>query len=436
MAQESSNRADRTPVLVDGVRIPFQKQGTGYTDLIAYDLARMAIHGLLGRTEIEPATIDQVIMGSVIQDPETSNVAREAALAAGIPDTTPAYTVTLACISSNRAIAGAVEAIMTGQADIVVAGGTETMSDVPLRFQKSIRKRLIQSQKASGPGDYLKLLQGLRPGDLLPDAPDIAEFSSGETMGKSADKLAAMFGVSRTDADAYAERTHKMAAKAWEDGLYDDEVIPVAAQPDFRPIRRDNTIRPDTSAEKLAKLGPAFVKPHGTVTAGNSSPLTDGASATLIMSEAKAKELGYTPKAYLREYLFVAQDPYDELLLGPAYAVPKVLARAGLKLKDIDVFEIHEAFAGQVMAVLNALESTDFAKRSLGRSSKVGKVPMEKVNTRGGSVSLGHPFGATGARLVTTAANRLRDEGGTYAMVTACAAGGHGHAMVVERYGN
>lgn len=423
----------RTAVLVDGCRLPFQRAGTGYTDLMAYDMGRMVLKGLLRRTELDPALVDRVVMGCVIQDVETSNVAREAALGAGIPKHVPAFTVTMACISSNQAVTSGVDLIRAGLADRVVAGGTETMSDPPIRVKRSVRKRLFKAQKARNPGDYLDLLKGLGPADLLPEAPSIAEFSTGEVMGESADKLAAMFGVSRRDQDEYALLTHHRAAEAQEDGRLDKELLPAMPPPTFDPITTDNVVRPDTSMEKLEGLSPAFVKPFGTVTAGNSSALTDGASASLLMARDVAEADGYTPIAALHDYTFVAQDPGEELLLGPAYAIPQVLDSAGLTLDDIDVIELHEAFAGQVLAVLEALRSQTFAEESLNRTEPVGDVDMDDLNVRGGSVSLGHPFGATGVRLVTTAANRLHEEDGRWALVAACAAGGQGHAMLIER---
>ncbi len=248
--------------------------------------------------------------------------------------------------------------------------------------------------------------------------------------------MAARFGISREEQDEYALRSHQLAGQATNEGLLDDELLPAPVPPDFETVTRDNVFREDTSMEKLQKLNPAFIKPHGTITAGNSSALTDGASATLIMSEQKALDLGLQPKAYLRNYTYVAQDPEEELLLGPAYAVPRVLDERGLKLADIDVFEFHEAFAGQILTVLKALNSDKFANENLGRDKKVGEIPMDKFNTLGGSLSLGHPFGATGARLVTTAANRLIREDSELAMVAACAAGGLGHAILLERYPN
>jgi acetyl-CoA acetyltransferase family protein len=428
-----SGAGSRTPVLIDGCRIPFQRAGTAYTDLMAYDMGRMALKGLLMRTGVDTDVVDRVVMGTVIQDVETSNVAREAALGAGFPNHVPAFTVTMACISSNQAVTSGADLIRGGLADTIVAGGTETMSDPPIRFQRSVRKRLFEARKAKGPGDYLELMKGLGPADLAPEAPSISEFSTGEVMGESADKLAAMFGISRKDQDEYALLSHQRAAAAQEDGRLAQELVPATVPPDFNVVDTDNVVRPDTSLEKLQSLRPAFVNPYGTVTAGTSSALTDGASAALIMSQARANADGHTPIATLRDYTFVAQDPDDELLLGPAYAIPLVLDAAGLTLGDIDVIELHEAFAGQVLAVLEALRSDTFAKEKLNRTSAVGDVDMDTLNTRGGSLSLGHPFGATGVRLVTTAANRLHEEDGTWALVSACAAGGQGHAMLIER---
>lgn len=423
----------RDAVFVDGCRTPFLRSGTNFADLTAYDLGRMALKNLLHRTGIDAHVVERVIMGCVIQDVTTSNVAREASLAAGFPSSVPAFTVTMACISSNQAIASCVDLIRTGQVDVAVAGGTETLSDIPIRLKKSVRKRLIQSRKARSLVDYLDLLKGLGPGDLLPEIPSISEYSTGETMGESGDKLAAMFDVSREEQDEYAMRSHHRAAHAQESGILDDEVAAVSVPDSFEPVTSDNGVRGDTNMEKLAKLPPAFVKPYGTVTAGNSSYLTDGASATLLMSREAAGKRGMKARAVLRDYRFVAQDPEEELLLGPAYVIPQVLDRAGLSLDDIDVWELHEAFAGQVLAVLKALESSDFARERLGRDKPVGRIPIDKLNVHGGSLSLGHPFGATGARLVTTAVNRLHREDGRYAMVAACAAGGLGHAMLIER---
>lgn len=433
-SQKNLSSSSPTAVLVDGARVPFQRSGTGYKNLSAYDLGRITIEGLLARSPINAGQLERVIMGCVIQDVNTSNVAREAALGAGVPNSVPAHTVTMACISSNQAATNAVEMIRSGQADIILAGGVETMSDIPIRLRKNMRQKLLEARKYKKPTDWLKFFKGLSPSDLLPEIPSISEYSTGETMGESCDKMAARFGISREAQDAYALRSHQRAYKATIDGLLDEELLPASVPPNFDLIEHDNGYREDTSMKKLEKLNPAFIKPHGTITAGNSSFFTDGASVSLIMSEEKAKELGITPKAYLREYTYVAQNPEDELLLGPAYATPKVLDKMRLTLDDIDVFEFHEAFAAQILTVLEALNSDTFAKENLDRDKKVGEIPMEKFNTLGGSLSLGHPFGATGVRLLATAANRLPREDGTFALVAACAAGGLGHAIILERY--
>lgn len=304
------------------------------------------------------------------------------------------------------------------------------MSDVPIRFSREIRKRMLASRKVKSPGGYLGLLKGLKLKHLAPELPAIAEFSTGEVMGASSDRLSAAWGVTREEQDAFALRSHTMADKAHSEGLLRSEIIPVAGN------TYDNTIRVSTP-EKLASMKPAFLKPFGTHTAGNSSALTDGASAALLMSEEAAKKHGFAPKSRILDHVFVAQDPKDEMLLGPAYAIAQVLKRNNLTLKDVDVWELHEAFAGQVLANLNALNSTTFAEKNLklGKGAeKIGEVPMDKLNTLGGSLSLGHPFGATGTRLITTASNRLIREDARYAIVSACAAGGLGHAMLIERY--
>lgn len=420
-------------VIVAGGRIPFQRSMTHYKHLSAFDLARMSLEGLITKSGLQPEQVEMVIMGTVIQDVNTSNIAREAALAAGIPDHIPAFTTTMACISSNAAITTAIEKIRSGQNKVIIAGGVETMSDIPIRFRKKFRQKMLEARKYKSFGDFLKFFKGLRPSDLLPDIPSISEYSTGETMGASCDKMAAKYGVSRKEQDQYALRSHQLAAKATGEGLLKNELFPASPPPDFDPVLRDNTFHADTSMEKLANLKPAFEKKYGTVTAGNSSALTDGASATLIMEGRKAKELGYKAKARFKSYTYVAQQPGDELLIGPAIAVPKVLDQMGLTLKDIDVFEFHEAFAGQILTVLKALDSDTFARERLNRDRKVGEVPMDKFNLWGGSLSLGHPFGATGTRLITTAANRLQKEDGNFALVAACAAGGQGHAIILER---
>jgi len=355
-------------------------------------------------------------------------------MAAGLPDNIPATTLSMACISSNVALTTAFDSITTGQINSAIVGGVEVMSDIPIRFRKKFRQKLLETQKYRKPTDWLKFLKGLKPSDLLPEIPSISEYSTGETMGESCDKMAAKYGVTREEQDAFALRSHLRAAQAADDGLLKDEIFPVSVKKGEQLIVSDNGVRGDSTMEKLTSLRPAFVKPHGTVTAGNASFLTDGASAGLVMEREFALKQGFKPKAVLRSYSYVAQRPGDELLIGPAFAVPKALDAMNLSMEEIDVFEFHEAFAGQMVTVLKALGSDEFAKERLGRKQMVGNVPMDKLNTLGGSLSIGHPFAATGIRLVTTAANRLIAENGRYALIAACAAGGQGHAMVIERF--
>ncbi|XP_036079959.1 trifunctional enzyme subunit beta, mitochondrial isoform X2 [Rousettus aegyptiacus] len=357
----------RNVVVVDGVRIPFLLSGTSYKDLMAHDLARAALSGLLHRTNVPKEVIDYIVFGTVIQEVKTSNVAREASLGAGFSDKTPAHTVTMACISSNQAMTTAVGLIAAGQSDVVVAGGVELMSDIPIRHSRKMRRMMLDLNKAKTLGQRLSLISKFRLDFLAPELISVSEFSTNETMGHSADRLAAAFSVSRLEQDEYALRSHSLAKKAQDEGLLSD-IVPFKV-PGKDTVTKDNGIRP-SSLEQMAKLKPAFIKPYGTVTAANSSFLTDGASAMLIMAEEKALAMGYKPKAYLRDFLYVSQDPKDQLLLGPTYATPKVLEKAGLTMNDIDVFEFHEAFSGQILANFKAMDSDWFSQNYMGRKTK------------------------------------------------------------------
>lgn len=426
----STSSQGKNVVLVDGCRIPFTLGGTTYKDYLAVDLQRFAFKGLVDKTALPTNELDYLLSGTVIQECRTSNIAREASLGAGLPVDLPSSTVTLACISSNLAVTTATEKILAGQADCIMVGGTETFSDVPIRFSKPIRKRLLGLAKAmkKGPMGALGLAKGLKLKDLAPEAPAIANYTTGEVMGKSSDRLSAKFGVSRKEMDEYSVRSHIRAAKAHADGIYADEIVPVDGSVE------ENGIKGDSTYEKISKLKPAFIKSvEGTHTAANSSFLTDGASAALIMSEEKALALGYRPKAYIRGWSYVACDPFEELLLGPTYATAQLLKKHNLALKDIGVLEIHEAFAGQVLSNFNAMASEKFAHEKLS-GFKVGEWDQSRSNLHGGSLSLGHPFGATGARLCTTAANRLQREEKQFALLTACADGGLATACLLERY--
>jgi len=402
---------------------------------MAVDLQRLAFKGLVDKTALDINEVDYVISGTVIQEVKTSNIAREAAINAGLPIAIGGHTVSMACISSNAAICAAADKILSGRASTIIAGGVETFSDVPIRLTRPMRQKLITLPKAMKKGGLLgavrHVLGGLRLKDALSlETPAIANYTTGEVMGVSSDRLSAKFGISRDDQDEFTVRSHNLAAKAHKDGFYEGEVIP------YKGSTAENGIKGDSTIESVSKLKPAFIKPHGTHTAANSSFLTDGASASLIMSEKKALELGFNPLAYLRDWSFKSCDPFEELLLGPTYCSQEVLERNGMNLEsDIGVFEIHEAFAGQILSNLAAMDSEKFANNKfVGSNKRVGRVDMDKLNTKGGSLALGHPFGATGSRIVTTAARRLKEEEERFALVAACADGGTGHACILERY--
>jgi acetyl-CoA acetyltransferase family protein len=428
------NKENREVVFIDGKRTPFLRSQTEFKTFSAYELGRLSVAGLINKTKPDFELIGHVYFGNVIQDINTSNVAREITLASGLPESVPATTISMACISSNFALTSACQAIQSGNIDCAIAGGVEVMSDIPIRLRKPFRQKLLEAQKYRKPTDWLSFLKGLSPSDLLPEIPSISEFSTGETMGQSCDKMTDKYEIRRKNQDKYALRSHQKAAEAMAGGYLKNEIIPVAVNDGNTIITSDNGIRGDSTLEKLNSLPPAFTDRYGSATAGNSSFLTDGASAGLVMEKNTALKNSYKPKAVIRNYTYVAQQPGDELLIGPAFAIPRVLDTMNITLSDIDVFEFHEAFAGQMLTVLKALESTEFARERLNREKPVGTIPDDKLNRWGGSLSIGHPFAATGMRLVTTAANRLIHEDGQYALIAACAAGGQGHAMIIERY--
>jgi len=303
---------------------------------------------------------------------------------------------------------------------------------VPIRFRKPVRQRLIASQRARGLWGYLKLLRGLTPADLTPEPMAIAEYSTGETMGANCERLAKAFGIDRRAQDAFAMSSHQRAEEATQNGDLETQIVPYWPPSGDHALRRDNGIRGDTTIDKLAALKPAFDRRFGTVTAGNSSYLTDGAAAVLVASERACDRLGLEPMAALRASAVVALDPLEELLLGPAVAVPRALASAALELPEIEVVELHEAFAAQVLAVMKALEDDAWCRRRLGLEAAFGTLDSDRLNAWGGSLSLGHPFGATGARLITTCAHRMARESARFGLIAACAAGAVGMALVLE----
>ena len=427
---------DRSVAVVEGVRTPFMRSHQAFVDLTPCDLGRFALSGLMAKLPLDPDQVEHVAMGTVIHDPTTSNVARESVLAAGFPVTVPAHTVSLACISSNVAATTVSDMIQNGHIDVAIFGGVDTCSDPPIRISRQLRKTLVRLEKVRGVAGLMKEMKTLKSfklRDMLPEIPKVVEFSNGKSMGEGAEILAKQVGVTREEADAFALRSHQMAIKAQKDGVFDGEVVPVHVPPSFKAVAKDDGPRADTTAERLAKLRPAFDKKFGVATAGNSSFLTDGASAVLLASQSAVKEQGLEPKAWIRDYVFRAGDALNEMLSGPSLTIPALLQRNKLKVEDIDVWEIHEAFASQVVANLHNLKSTAFAKERLKMDGPVGEIPMEKINTQGGSLSLGHPFGATGGRLIWTAARRLHSGEGRWAVVAACAAGGHGSAILLEK---
>jgi acetyl-CoA acyltransferase len=362
------------------------------------------------------------------------NVSREVGLEAGLPPTVPAYTVSRACASANQAITSAAETILNGYADVIIAGGTEVLSDVPMLLSRGLRDALVSASRAKSVAARMKALAGVRPKHLAPITPAIAEPSTGETMGQSAERMAKENGITREAQDRWALRSHRLAAQGTADGRLTAEIVPTFVPPKYEDVvTADNGIRADTSEEKMASLKPVFDRRYGSVTAANASPLTDGAGAVLLMSEEQAKALGYEPLGYIRSWAYTALSPRDQLLQGPAWAAPIALDRAGIAMPDIELWEMHEAFAAQVLSNLQALDSDTFAREQLGRDRKVGIIDEDRINVMGGSIAIGHPFGATGARLTTTLLNEMKRRDAGLGLITVCAAGAMGFAMVLER---
>jgi acetyl-CoA acyltransferase len=423
----------RRAAIVAGVRTPFARSGTVFRDVPAVALAREAARELLYRSELDGRSVDEVIWGQVVVSVLTPNVGREVSLLPQLPFTVPGYSLNRACASGAQAITSAADQIARGNADVVIAGGVESLSDIPVLHSRRFSRTLVEAGKARSLGARLSAFSRVRPRDLVPVTPAIAEPSTGETMGQSAEKMAKENGISREAQDRYALMSHQRAAAATADGRLTAEIVPwFGGRGMDEVVTSDNTIRTDTSLEALANLRPVFDRRYGSVTAGNSSPLTDGAAAVLVMSEDRARTLGYEPLAFLRSYAVTAVDPSWQLLMGPATAVPLALERAGLAWSDLGLVEIHEAFAAQVLSNVQAWGSSAWAER-LGLPGPVGEVDWERTNVMGGSIALGHPFAATGARLVTQLANEMRRRDVQFGLVSICAQGGMGYAMVLER---
>ena len=424
-----SNQNGRIAI-VDGLRTPFARIATNFRDLSAIDLGALAVKELIARNSLKPAEIDQLIFGMTVMIPEAPFIAREVALQLGL-DNLDAYSITRACATSFQTAASAAESILAGNAEVVIAGGTDSTSSVRLPMSPKFSSTLRDVNFAKTMGDRIKLLSTLRPKDILPQQPSITEFAVGETMGQGTEKMVKKWGVTRAEQDDLAHASHSNAARAWKEGHLDRQVIGV--QLGNRVLKDDNLVRKQSDRSSYDKLKPVFdTQGTGTVTAANASPLTDGASALLLMSEARAKAEGREILGYIRSYAFAAKTPKDDLLMGPVLAAPIALDRAGLTLNDLTLIDMHEAFAGQVACNIKGLASADYARTVLGRKAAVGEVDYSKLNVNGGSIAFGHPFGATGARVIAQTLYELKRRGGGTALTTACAAGGIGAAMVLE----
>jgi acetyl-CoA C-acetyltransferase/acetyl-CoA acyltransferase len=419
-------------VIVDGVRTPFCKAGTDLAALGADELGRIAVSALLTRTDLDPALIDEVIFGCVAQPADAANVARVIALRAGIPQSVPAVTVHRNCASGCEAITQAHEKMLAGRGKIFVVGGAESMSNIPLLFNFSAAKKFGQRARAKSFLQRAKAIAAFRPSDFKPRIGlmlGLTDPVCNLNMGETAEVLARESGISRAVQDVFALQSHRRAAAAR--GKLAEEICPVF-QADGKVVTLDNGIRESQSLDALAKLKPQFDRRNGTVTAGNASQITDGAVALLVMSESRAAELGFTPLGALTGYAYAGCDPV-RMGLGPVFAIAQAEVQTGLKLADADIIEINEAFAAQVLAVIKSAASDEFARDQLHRHGPLGEIPAAKLNVNGGSIALGHPVGATGARLVLTALKELQRRNAKRALVSLCIGGGQGAALWLER---
>lgn len=418
--------------IVSGLRLPFAKQSTAYLNIPAVDLGKNVVAELLHRSDIDPSIIEQLVFGQVVQMPEAPNIAREIVLGTGMSVSTDAYSVSRACATSFQAIVNVAQSMMVGDISVGIAGGADSSSVLPIGVSKKLAATLLALSKAKSFGQKLSLISKLRLKDLAPVAPGVAEYSTGLRMGDTAEQMAKSYHISREQQDELAHRSHLLAAKAWKSGVLDDEVMTAYMPPYKQAFSRDNNVRENSVLTSYAKLRPAFDRKHGSVTAANSTPLTDGAAAVLMMTESRAKALGYTPLGYIKSYAFSAIDVWEDMLLGPSYATPIALKKAGLTLQDLTLIDMHEAFAAQTLSNIQMFASQQFAQEKLGLSKAIGEIDMDKFNVLGGSIAYGHPFAATGARMVTQTLNELRRRGGGFGLTTACAAGGLGVAMILE----
>lgn len=424
----------RRVAILGGARIPFARANGAYLEAGNQQMLTAAMKSLVERFDLKNQRIGEVAAGAVIKHSRDWNLARECALGAGLDPATPAYDLQRACGTSLSAVAQLAHRIAAGEIDSGIAGGADSASDIPLSYSPRLQRTVLSLARGKTWGDKLSTIGSLRPRDLAPAAPGIAEPRTGLSMGQHCEEMAKEWSIGRREQDELALASHQNAAAAWRSGFFQDLVVPL------EDLQRDDNVRGDTSLEKLASLKTAFdPSPAGTLTAGNSSPLTDGAACVLLGSEGWAKARGLEPLAFITDSETAAVDfvgmsgPKEGMLMAPAYAVPRMLERAGLKLQDFDIYEIHEAFAAQVLCTLKAWESEAYCRNRLKRPAALGSIERSKLNPKGSSVALGHPFAATGARIVATLAKQLAQRGSGRGLISICAAGGMGVTAILER---
>lgn len=431
-SDEALNTPGERIAIVAGLRTPFARQLTAYSEMSAIQLGVLATTELMARLDLDPALVERMAYGQVGIQPEAPNIAREVVLGSGLLPSTDAYSISRACATSFQTTADIAQAIRLGEIEVGMAGGADSASVLPIQVSRKLAQALIHASRAKTLGQKLRLFRGIRPRHLLPVAPAVKDYSTNLGMGDIAEQMAKSHGIAREEQDRLALRSHQRAHQAWEGGKLAEEVMTAIVPPYKEPLQRDNNIRGDSTLEQLAKLRPAFDRRHGTVTAANATPLTDGASTLLLMKESRARELGYEPLGFIRSWAFAAIDPFHDGLMGPSHATPLALDRAGCTLADMELIDMHEAFASQTLANIKHWPSRKFAREVLGRDEPIGEVDPDRFNVLGGSIAYGHPFAATGGRIIVQTVNELRRRGGGVALTTACAAGGLGAAMVLE----
>jgi acetyl-CoA C-acetyltransferase len=424
----------RRVAIVGSIRIPFARSNGAYGSLSNLEMLTACLSALVQKSALQGEVVGEVAAGAVIKHSRDWNLTREATLGSGLHPHTPAYDVQRACGTSLTTTVQLAKRIASGEIEVAIAGGVDTTSDVPVVYSPALKNIVLESARGRSLGARLKPWLRLRPRDLKPSVPAVGEPRTGLSMGEHCELMAKEWGIGRVEQDELALQSHRNGSKAWQDGFYDDLVVPMAG------LTRDNNLRPDTSLEKLAALKPVYDRTEkGTLTAGNSTPLTDGASCVLLASETWASARGMPIQAYLTHSAVAAVDyvgmagPPEGLLMAPTYAVPSMLDRAGITLQDFDIYEIHEAFAAQVLCTLRAWESAEYCRDKLGRAAPLGSIDRARMNLRGGSVALGHPFAATGARIVGTLAKQLQQRGSGRGLISICTAGGLGVTAILER---